>query len=168
MVEIIDLDVFAPAARSVKFTDRAGKVITLRLEDMRKRLEAKGLFSAFRAAGLRLRIAQDERELKKHLHIFDVTFMSFRSSMFMLEHLEEFRALTQVEPEKVSEKEYRLILSVIAEIGSKTDKEMTVDFLFDNLSVQQGIVLLGVALKPIMEFVISNPPGAASAEATGK
>jgi hypothetical protein len=123
MPEIIDLDVFAPPARSVQFTDRAGK-----------------------------------------RHVFDVTFVSFKTSMFMIAHLDEFRGIMHVEPKDVDEGTYRTILGVIEEIGSKADPEITVDFLFENLSIAQGLKLLEVAMKPIADFVASNPPGAEDTE----
>ena len=127
MAEIIDLDVFVPEARSVRFTDRAGKK-----------------------------------------HTFDVTFMSFRSSVFMMSHLEEFQKLMGAKAEDVNEKDFRLILGVIEEIGKQTDKELTVDFLYDNLSVVQGVKLLEVAMAPILAFVNSNPQdGAAVTEEAG-
>jgi len=128
MAEIIDLDVFVPEARSVKFTDRAGKK-----------------------------------------HLFDVTFMSFRSSVFMMAHMDEFQKLTSSKPEDINENDFRLILSVIEDIGKQTDKELTVDFLYDNLSIIQGVKLLEVAMAPIISFVNSNPQdGVAAAEEAGK
>lgn len=121
-MEVLDLDTFAPEARSVKFTDRAGKV-----------------------------------------RAFDATFMSFKTSMFMLAHLDEFRAMVAMKPEDVNEGTYRLILGVIEEIATQTDADLTVDFLFKNLSIAQGMKLVEAAMEPIVKFLASNPRQAAAA-----
>jgi len=97
-------------------------------------------------------------------HVFDVTFVSFKTSIFMLAHLEEFRALTNMDASRVDENTFRLILGVVEEIGQHTDKELTVDFLLENLSIVQGMKLLEVAMEPIISFLGSNPPGAAAQE----
>jgi len=158
MAEILDLDVFAPPERSVRFTDRSGKELArIIAEDEAELARFKGPLARLRSASLRQKIARSRALLKGCVHTFDATFLSFRSSLFLLDHLDEFSALTKMKQDDIKEEQFRLILSIIAEIGEKSDPKITVDFLFDNLSITQGLVVLHLAMGLIMEFLQANP-----------
>lgn len=165
MSEILDLDVFAPPSRSVKFTDIEGKIL---LDEIEKKTAALAALKArpwwlriFSVPNLKVIIAALERKMREHVHIFDVTFMAFRSSLYLIEHLEQFQTLMQAKESDVKADDYRLILGVISEIGLQTDKALTVDFLYENLSIVQGLMLLSIAMVPIQEYLKSKRPGAA-------
>ena len=93
-------------------------------------------------------------------HTFDASFTSFRSSMYFLAHMEEFRALTTMKESEVDQETFRLILGIVEDVAKNSDKSLTVDFLYDNLSVIQGVKLLEFVMIPIVEYLQSNPPKA--------
>lgn len=97
-------------------------------------------------------------------HSINVSFMSFKTAMFMLANLDKFRGLAKSDPNKVDEGTFRTILGVIEELASEEDSEVTVDFLFKNLSIVQAMKMIEVAMEPITRFLKENPPEAAAPE----
>jgi hypothetical protein len=175
MFTILDLDVFVPEAQPVSFTDCAGREIRFRLEDAKARLEAERAKLTFEAVAwlseaigkrrhLKIKSWFIAKSLEKHIHTFNVSYMAFGTSLYVMQHREELAAITSVKPEDVSEKQYRLLLGIISEICMKTDKSMTVDFLFENLHIIQGGILLQVAMSAVENYIQSKIPGAAAAE----
>ena len=64
---------------------------------------------------------------------------------------------------EVDQETFRLILGIVEDVAKDSDKSLTVDFLYDNLSIIQGVKLLEFIMIPIVEYLQSNPPKADAA-----
>jgi hypothetical protein len=115
MDDILDLDVFRPHEKRVKFTD-----------------------------------------LSCNEHTINLT-VAFGVGLSILENREKFAKLKAAED--VDTETYMMILGLISEIGMQTDKALSVDFLKQNLSIEQGLMFIMAAMAPILEFVKKNMPG---------
>jgi len=115
MDEILDLDVFRPPEKKVKFTDSSGNVHTINLT------------------------------------------VAFGVGLSILENREKFAKLKNAED--IDTETYMMILGLISEIGMQTDKALTVDFLKQNLSIEQGLFFIMAAMAPILNFIKKNMPG---------
>jgi hypothetical protein len=159
MKALLDLDVFIPEAQPVKFTDLAGRALAREIEDVEWKLNSlpKGL----RALLLLRKLVQLRKALAPHVHKFVVSSMSFGSSLYLMAHLDEFKRLDSIDPERVTADDFRLLFGLLSEICTKTEKIMTVDWLLDNLDLVQGVALLRVAMTSVEEYTRSKTPGAA-------
>jgi hypothetical protein len=163
VAQIIDLDVFVPEKKVIKFTDLSGHNLKVKIEALKGKRKT-GIMGWF----LGRKIKMLEARMESHVHTFDITNMSFGASAYIIAHLEQFQALSRANANTVKEDDYRLVLGIIEEIATKSDKALTVDFLMKNLSFEQNVQLLSLATATITSFLQSNPQGAVEKKAEGQ
>lgn len=167
MAQIIDLDIFVPQKKVIKFTIIKGHTIKQTLEDYNGKLASTK--SWLMKVIYKIIVSVLAYRLKKYSHTFDITSMSFGATAFILAHLAEFSSLSLATPENVKEADYKLILGIVADIAMESDERLTVDYLFENLYLEQNVQLMQLAVGTITAFMQSNPrAGAAVAEEPGK
>jgi hypothetical protein len=90
-------------------------------------------------------------------HSFTLRQIPMRLGLELLAKGELFAAMTS---SKVDEEAFRFIVRIISELGKRDDKELTEDFLLDNLSIQAGLMCVQAGMAPILDFLKKNMPGA--------
>jgi len=167
MLEIIDLDVFVPQKKVITFTIIKGHETKRMLEEYRLKLASAK--NGMAIVAYKVIVAILSKRFKKYTHRFDITNMSFGATAFILAHLPEFNALSLANASNVKEADYKLILGIVADIAMKSDSRLTVDYLFENLYLEQNVQLMQLAVGTITAFMQSNPQdGAAAAGEAGK
>lgn len=162
-MDVIDLDVFVPEPKPTKFTDKVGfelkrKRAALELELAQTKEDMPILFA--RAFSKRNRLSAQiknlDSEIKRHTHTVDISSASFGSSMYVLKHIDEFKRLETIDPDKVTDREYRLVLGIVADACSKQGAKVTVDYLIENLHVSQGLVMMQLVMRELLGYIQSN------------
>ena len=170
-MDVIDLDVFVPEPKPTKFTDREGfelkrKRNALELEFSQTKEDTPIFFARAFSKRKRLsaKIKSLDAEIKRHTHTVDISSASFGSSMYVLKHIDEFKRLETIDPDKVTDKEYRLVLGIVADACSRQGHKVTVDYLIDNLHVSQGLVMMQLVMRELLGYIQSNFLAAAGTE----
>jgi hypothetical protein len=169
-LDVIDLDVFVPEPKPTKFTDKEG----FELKRKRRALEMEfgqtndptSIFARVfgKRKAIEAKIKKVDAEIKRHTHVVDISSASFGSSMYVLKHIDEFKRLETIEPDKVTDREYRLVLGIVADACSKQGAKVTVDYLIDNLHVSQGLVMMQLVMRELLGYIQSNFLAAAGTE----
>ena len=169
-MDVIDLDVFVPEPKPTKFTDKEGFELRRQRRALEMDMEQARAPSSFllRLFDNRKRIAAKinaiDAEIKRHTHTVDISSASFGSSMYVLKHIDEFKRLETIDPDKVTDREYRLVLGIVADACSRQGHKVTVDYLIDNLHVSQGLVMMQLVMRELLGYIQSNFLAAAGTE----
>jgi hypothetical protein len=169
-LDVIDLDVFVPEPKPTKFTDKEGFELKRKRSALEMELgsiKSSGSFLARifdKRKAIEARIKSLDAEIKRHTHTVDISSASFGSSMYVLKHIDEFKRLETIDPDKVTDREYRLVLGIVADACSKQGHKMTVDYLIDNLHVSQGLVMMQLVMRELLGYIQSNFLAAAGTE----
>ena len=161
-MDVIDLDVFVPEPKPTKFTDKEGFELKRQRRALEMELGASGTPSSFIARmfdkrkSIESKIKSLDAEIKRHTHTVDISSASFGSSMYVLKHIDEFKRLETIDPDKVTDKEYRLVLGIVADACSRQGHKVTVDYLIDNLHVSQGLVMMQLVMRELLGYIQSN------------
>ena len=161
-MDVIDLDVFVPEPKPTKFTDKEGFELKRKRRALEMELSAASATSSFIARmfdkrkALESKIKSLEAEIKRHTHTVDISSASFGSSMYVLKHIDEFKRLETIDPDKVTDREYRLVLGIVADACSRQGHKVTVDYLIDNLHVSQGLVMMQLVMRELLGYIQSN------------
>ena len=169
-MDVTDLDVFVPEPKPTKFTDKIG----FELKRQKRALEMEfgqtndptSIFARVfgKRKAIEAKIKKVDAEIKRHTHVVDISSASFGSSMYVLKHIDEFKRLETIEPDKVTDREYRLVLGIVADACSKQGAKVTVDYLIDNLHVSQGLVMMQLVMRELLGYIQSNFLAAAGTE----
>lgn len=169
-MDVIDLDVFVPEPKPTKFTDKVGFELkrekrALEME-LGKTKETSSIIARVfnKRKVIESKIKKIDAEIKRHTHMVDISSASFGSSMYVLKHIDEFKRLETIEPDKVTDREYRLVLGIVADACSKQGSKVTVDYLIDNLHVSQGLVMMQLVMRELLGYIQSNFLQAAGTE----
>ena len=169
-MDVIDLDVFVPEPKPTKFTDKEGFELKRERRSLEMLLDGHKITEGFRPRmfdkrkQIEARIKKVDAEIKRHTHTVDISSASFGSSMYVLKHIDEFKRLETIDPDKVTDKEYRLVLGIVADACSKQGSKMTVDYLINNLHVSQGLVMMQLVMRELLGYIQSNFLAAAGTE----
>ena len=161
-MDVIDLDVFVPEPKPTKFTDKEGFELKRERRSLEMLLDGHKITEGFRPRmfdkrkQIEARIKKVDAEIKRHTHTVDISSASFGSSMYVLKHIDEFRRLQTLDPNKVTDKEYRLIMGIVADACSNPWKRITVDYLMENMYVTQGLEIMRSVMASLLEYLASN------------
>jgi hypothetical protein len=176
MRDIIDLEAFIPEPQPVTFMDRRGReakqqIVELKDKlDLAKEVAGENRFRKFLSTkfGNVQRIEDNIRRLTKvmhkHTYKINVSSMSFGGSLYVMKNMDKLRRIMTIKPDEVTSDDFRLLVGLIADITMKTNKKLTADYLYDNLHMNQGSLLLQLAVKSIDDFFRSKLPEAAGNE----
>lgn len=169
-MEVFDLDVFVPEPKPKRFTDKVGFELKRQKRALEMEMESYKIPTWFlarifsRRVRIEAKIKSLDDKIKKHTHTVDISSASFGSSMYVLKHIDEFRRLQTLDKEKVTDKEYRLIMGIVADACSNPWKRITVDYLMENMYVTQGLEIMRSVMASLLEYLASNFFQAAGAD----